>query len=139
MMEIICDKYLYQSMLAYLLKRFSAENLLCLRGIQHFEETLVENGEASSVAWNVYRLFIEPGAPKEISCQDNIRKSIQLQLASPKKDIFQEVKNSTLILLNQDYIKFRETEAFQEVLETLQVEKKARQGQVKKKRIGRAN
>lgn len=99
------------------------ESLLCLREIHRFEEAFDSEQTPSKVAWSIYRNFLKSGAAYEISFNSLVCKEIMLQLASPKRGMFDYIKANCTKLLKQDYIEFRKSDAFQDVVKLLKSKK----------------
>ena len=128
--EFVSDKYLYAAIKEQLDKRFSAENLLCLREIHNFEEAfdLANDALTQKLSWSIYRNFIALKSPHEVSCSSFIRKQIMHHLAKPQKDTFENIKTGCMEILNQDCTAFQESPDFTAVLKLMKTEKKKSSG-----------
>ena len=128
--EFVCDKYLYAAIKEYLDKRFSAENLLCLREIHNFVEAfdLANETVTQKLAWSIYRNFIALKSPHEVSCSSIIRKQIMHHLAKPLKNTFDSVKAGCMEILHHDCAAFQESSDFEAVVNLMKTEKKKKEG-----------
>lgn len=62
--------------------------------------------ELQTFAWDVYLYFIAPGSPYEVSCTNLDRKSVQLRLGCPTLNMFEAIRDNTMLVLKQDHKAF---------------------------------
>jgi hypothetical protein len=121
---------LYIEFLTHLQKKISAENLLCYRMILIFEERMAavnEDAESTNLiidqlkddainqAWVVYRHFVAPDAPYEVSLHSRHKKEIMISLASPYTGMFDELKKSTYSVLTVNFNAFKFTDEYRQL------------------------
>lgn len=78
------------------------------------------------MAWKLFRYFICPGSPFEISMSRWRCKELMLALADPTVDMFQGLERSCHKLIRDMYSAYTFTKEFQIVLETIRKKKKER-------------
>jgi Regulator of G protein signaling domain len=112
--DMLCDKYLFEQFLNFLKAQYSAENLLCVRMINIFEEKFGEGnvGVTNDQAWEVYKYFVAPGSAFEVSCSHPVRKRVMLSLGKSSANDFQDVKKSALVMLAVKYESFQSSSTF---------------------------
>ncbi|EQC39123.1 hypothetical protein SDRG_03331 [Saprolegnia diclina VS20] len=128
--EILADMYLFPEMHAYLQKKFNAENLKCVRAIIVFEELAkTKNMEAiKNKAWSIFRNFVMPSAPYEVSCTNAARKNVMQCLGCPLEKMFDDVKESTIATLKQDLKSFHQSLDRKSIKDALKKAEKAAKG-----------
>ncbi|OQS05142.1 cleavage induced hypothetical protein [Thraustotheca clavata] len=129
--EILSDNYLFAEMHHYLQKKFNAENLKCVREILFFEELAKTKNEVAikNKAWSIFRNFVMPAAPYEVSCTNSARKNVMQCLGCPLEKMFEEVKESTLATLKQDLKSFHSSLDRKSLKEQLKKAEKANKGE----------
>lgn len=131
--EILDNKVLYVQFLTHLEKKMSAEDLLCYRMILIFEdlfekqllginegvtdqdqhtESDLRADQATNQAWVIYKYFIAPDAPYEVSLHSRHKKELMISLAHPYKGMFDELKKSTYSVLTVNFNAFKITEEY---------------------------
>lgn len=143
--DLTDDAILFPHFMKYLQQVFSNENLLCVRAIAIFKESIdiktqrekdkfkkkkdVPDRKRSSVtvvdddkrdikeivmenAWIVYRFFIAPLSPFEVSLSYHYKKDIMRSLANPSRNMFDEIENSAISALKTHYNNFLHTKQF---------------------------
>ena len=122
--EILENRVLYNQFLSHLQKKMSVENLLCYRMILIFEEQMtaisemhVERDsptkvEAVNQAWTIYRYFVAPDSPYEVSLHSRHKKEIMISLACPYHAMFDELKKSTYSVLTVNFNAFKFTDEY---------------------------
>lgn len=89
--EILTCRLLFTKFLTFLSESYNAECLLCYRKILMFKSRMERGYNAVDDSWEIYRFFVAPGSPLEVSVSFQIRKKIMLQLARPTATIYDEV------------------------------------------------
>jgi hypothetical protein len=118
--DLIDDQILYGEFLVYLEKIVSSENLLCLRAIRIFKDSITsqsreEKSKAFDHAWIVYKYFVASGSPYEISIAARRKKEVMRQLASPTERIFDAIEQSALSVLKTHYANYQLTKEYSEL------------------------
>lgn len=114
--EILDCGILFQEFLSYLQKSRNCENLLCVRMIEIFEDYITQSSktiEAEQQAWKIYKSFIAPMSPFEISLNYLDRKDIMLRMSSPNLVIFESAKKSAYNALRCNYEQYKQTTSYQ--------------------------
>lgn len=113
------DDYLYNGLLVYLKKIVSAENLLCYRGIEVFQELMKENSteDAIAMAWTLYFFFLCVGSSHEVSVRNDVRYDISRKMCNPDSEMFDVIKRSLRIVLDELLVQYRMTIDFSTMLE----------------------
>lgn len=135
--EILENRVLYTEFLSHLQKKMSVENLLCYRMILIFEERIAAmdvadsgretsercneslKAEAINQAWVIYRYFVAPDAPYEVSLHSRHKKELMISLAYPYKAMFEELKKSTYSVLTVNFNAFKFTDEYRHLWKTL--------------------
>lgn len=146
--DLIDDTILFPEFMKYLQQVFSSENLLCVRAIVMFKESIDikilreknkgkkqkeedrrrmshshshshlddEKKDINEIvmenAWNVYRYFVAPSSPYEVSLAYHYKKNVMRSLANPTKNMFDEIENSALSALKTHYNNFLGTKQY---------------------------
>jgi hypothetical protein len=92
--EMLTCRLLFTKLLTFLRESYNYECLLCYRKVLMFKSRMERGYGAVDDSWEIYRFFVAPGAPLEVSVSFQIRKKIMLQLAKPSPDIYDEVLRS---------------------------------------------
>ena len=91
------DVTLYEALLVYLKKMVAAENLLCYRAIDVFEQCVSSAGSTEqgvSTAWMIYRYFLVSGSPYEVSVDPKKLYTISRKMCKPEAGMFDHMKVS---------------------------------------------
>ncbi|CEG73395.1 hypothetical protein CU097_006393 [Rhizopus azygosporus] len=108
--------------LYYLLDEFSSENLLFFLEVERFDEhrRISTAGELKAMAERIYGTYISNSAQLQINLDDKVKRNITNQLLAISdfnaNTIFVEAKASVYILLESSYIRFLETNIYQEMV-----------------------
>jgi hypothetical protein len=118
--DLLEDQILYTEFLKYLEKVIASENLLCIRAVRMFKDSMFsqiphERAKSLEYAWIVYRFFIASGSPYEISISHREKKEILRHLADPPYPIFDSIEQSTLTALQTHFAAFSLTKEYQEL------------------------
>jgi hypothetical protein len=107
--EILTCRILFEKFLAYLTDSYNSECLLCYRKILTFRARMERGFEATDESWDIYRYFIAPGSTYEVSCNQQTRKKIMLELAEPKASTYDEVLKTVAGSLGMAYSEYSST------------------------------
>ena len=112
--EVLNCLQLYNEFLRFLRLRVSSENLICVRMISIFEELMTNNDlkDAGKQAWKIYQYFVAPGASFEVSINHIHRKHVMLEMADPKKGMFNRIRISVYNTLKGNFESFMLTEQY---------------------------
>ena len=125
--RLLHDKILYREFLEYCKRSHCEENIYLARAITIFKSNYENDIDKAAIAknlfppwveghvWMMFRFFIAPNSPFEIGMPEKRRKEIIHHLASPAKDMFDVVENSTLRILRAQYLNFVNTKEFQQL------------------------
>jgi hypothetical protein len=107
--EVLTCRLLFSKFLAYLQESYNSECLLCYRKILMFKSRSERGYSAIDDSWEIYRFFVAPGAPLEVSVSFQIRKKIMLELAKPQATIYDEVLRAVADSLSMAFSDFSST------------------------------
>lgn len=113
--EVLNCLQLYNEFLAFLQKRVSSENLICVRMIDIFEDLMMRGEEdmnAGRQAWKIYQYFVAPGSAFEVSIHHIHRKHVSLNMAVCKKGMFHHIRRSVYATLKGFFKSFTQTDAY---------------------------
>ena len=121
--EILTCRVLFGRFLEYLRQGYNSECLLCYRKILTYRARMERGFEAIEESWDIYRYFIAPGAALEVSCNQQTRKKIMLELASPKLTTYDEVFQTVSSSLSAAFSEYSYTEEYAGLSRFLRYEK----------------
>jgi len=107
----------------FLMKEFSAENLLFLEANARFEEYGEQTKDGDNIvqqAWIVYRDFIGPNAEKQVNLPSRISTTIRTSLEHKdvSKSLFREAAGAVMELMQKDSLmRFRRTNECRKFIE----------------------
>lgn len=107
--EVLTCRILFEKFLAYLMDCYNSECLLCFRKILTFRARMERGFEATDESWDIYKYFIAPGSTFEVSCNQQTRKKIMLELAEPKTTTYDEVLKTVSGSLNMAFSEYTST------------------------------
>jgi hypothetical protein len=123
--QVLSDRVLFESFLAYLQSIVSSENLLCVRMIEIFKELTPETDpstktgkihtgltnyyrfESVNQAWLIYLYFVQPGAAYEVALSHRRRKDIRLAMANPTNKVFDRLEKSAMDAVRVHFTNFK--------------------------------
>ena len=144
MIEVFHDAIVYKAFLEYGKVSFSDENVLFGRALSifrclwaHKDPSIVGcPPEAKDMAWIIFRYFICPGAPFEISLTYRRRKDMMQLLADPQASMFAVIEKSVFKVLRAMYSTYSFTPRFEELIPLiLEAKKNTHAGELKQKRF----
>ena len=126
--EITGNEILYNCFLKYLMNNMTSENLLCYRMISLFEDMMSENDikdetEVTNHAWKIYRYFVAPEAPLEVSLHSRHKKELIISLANVHPQMFSELKKSATSVLAVNFNSYKSTSDYRELWKIVKMEK----------------
>jgi hypothetical protein len=115
--QMLIAEVLYHFFRVYLEQFHCAENLLCVRMIDYFEELKGKklDEEADEFAQDIYRYFVAPGSVYEISTMSKDRKNLMETLAVPKLGMFYKLRSSAYVVLEVNFIQFQGSDEYKEL------------------------
>ncbi len=121
--EILNCSFLFEYFYDFMLHKMTIENLFCFRFITIFKSHFIigidkchyPSNYSEEDAWKIYKYFIAPKSPYEISVRGDIRKLIELDLASPKYETFDEVAKSVQLALRLEFAEFKMTKSYMDL------------------------
>jgi hypothetical protein len=117
LVQILIAEVLYHFFRVYLEQFHCAENLLCVRMIDFFEELKSKklDEEADEFAQDIYRYFVAPGSAYEMSIMSKDRKNLMETLAVPKLGMFSRVRATAYVILEVNFVQFRDSDIYREL------------------------
>ena len=107
--EILSDHYLILLFMQWAKRRIASENVLCWRQIQIFKARFDEDvasrdgAESRRNAWAIFSMFLDDGAPHEVSISSVMRVSIGYQIGVPQRCMFDKVEDRVYRVLSHDH------------------------------------
>ena len=145
MIDVFHDSIVYKAFLDYGKASYSDENVLFGRALSifrclwaHKDPSIVGcPPEAKDMAWIIFRYFICPGAPFEISLTYRRRKDMMQLLAEPEQKMFAVIEKSVFKVLRDIYSTFSFTPKFKDIIPIiLEVKENERLIELKAKKRG---
>jgi hypothetical protein len=117
LVQMLIAEVLFHFFRVYLEQLYCAENLLCVRMIDFFEELKSKNfdEEADEFAQDIYRYFVAAGSVYEISTMSKDRKNIMETLAVPKLGMFSRVRAAAYVVLEVNFVQFQGSGVYREL------------------------
>ncbi|KAI9478763.1 MAG: RGS domain-containing protein [Benjaminiella poitrasii] len=104
--------------LYHLLQEYSSENLFFFIELEQYESfTYSSIGQQIATAQHIFNTYLTRNSYFEVNLDDKVRKTVTQAL--DKKDVkncFNSAKRAVYSLLESSYIKFRNTDTFQEMI-----------------------
>jgi hypothetical protein len=113
--EILTCRLLFTKFLNFLQESYNSECLLCYRKVLMFKSRMERGYTAVDDSWEIYRFFVAPGSPLEVSVSFQIRKKIMLELAKPSPTIYDEVLRTVADSLSMAFSDYSTTTDYAEL------------------------
>jgi hypothetical protein len=126
--DVFAFRSLYNRFLRFLQDKVSSENLLCVRLIHQFRETLefrdVEGAE--KIAWKIFLFFVAANSAFEVSLSYVEQKKLMRKLCEPSLEMFDPLEKSAKSVLHQYFEEFKKTESYSSIAIILRDERSQR-------------
>jgi hypothetical protein len=130
--EVLTCRLLFSKFLQFLQESYNSECLLCYRKILMFKSRAERGYSAADEAWEIYRFFVAPGSPLEVSVSFQMRKKIMLELANPQPTIYDEVLRVVADSLSMAFSDFSSSPEFAHLSAFMRDEKRKEKQQTNK-------
>jgi hypothetical protein len=93
-----------------------------------FEELIQDEKkqkEATDHAWTIFKYFIAPDAPYEVSLHSRHKKELMISLSYPYLGMFQELKKSSMSVLIVNFNAYKFTSSYRNLWQILKYTKRS--------------